>query len=41
LSHRFIRFEIPDKQLDLGREKVEEYIRFVYLEEPYTVYHKL
>jgi len=24
-----------------GREKVEEYIRSVYLEEPYVVYHKL
>ena len=41
LSHRFIRFELSEKNLESGKAKIEEYIRSIYLEEPGTVYHKL
>ena len=41
MSHRFVRFELPDRHLEQGKAKIEEYIRSIYLEEPGTVYHKL
>lgn len=41
LSHRFIRFELPMSNLDIGKAKVEEYIRNTYKEEGGTVYHRL
>lgn len=33
LSHRFIRFEVPDNNIEVCKAKVEEYIRQMYKEE--------
>ena len=41
LSHRFIRFELSEQNLQSGKLKVEEFIRVMYKEESGTVYHRL
>lgn len=37
LCHRFIRFELLDEFEEDGKEKVDEYIREIYLEETGTL----
>ncbi len=41
LSHRFMRYEVAEENLDEAKSKVEEYIRQMYKEENGTAYHKL
>ena len=41
LSHRFIRFQLPDKDFDQKIAKIDEYIRSIYKDESGTVYHRL
>lgn len=41
LSHRFIRFELSEQNIQAGKLKVEEFIRQMYKEESGTIYHRL
>jgi hypothetical protein len=41
MSHRFIRFEVPELNLEQCKAKVVEFIRLIYKEESGTVYRRL
>ena len=41
LCHRFVRFQLSDKQTEEGRQRLDELIRDLYREETGTLYHRI